>query len=392
MAALIPLDPAPCVSRPPLDLIAVEAGRSRDGLVATVQAVNGTIQEARLVRLANAEDRGAFSEEISQATGLPVADAGGALLELMAGVEHALRARQGGTHQPPASQATRLVALAEEAELFHSPDGEAYATLAVAGQRQTWLLKSQAFRRWLARQFYEEEAKAPSAQALQDAVGVLEGRALFDGPEYPVFTRLAGHDGCIYLDLANEAWEVIEITTTGWQVMVEPPVRFRRPRGMSPLPHPIHGGGIEELRAFVNVPCDRESDRILLVAWLLAALRPCGPYPVLVLHGEQGSAKSTAARLLRALIDPNRAPLRAEPRDGRDLMIAATNGWCLSLDNLSHVPPWLSDAICRLATGGGFATRALYTDSDEVLFDAQRPVILNGIEELATRGISSTGH
>ena len=107
---------------------------------------------------------------------------------------------------------------------------------------------------------------------------------------------------------------------------------------------------------------------------------------VLVLHGEQGSAKSTTARLLRALIDPNIAPLRAEPRNAHDLMIAATNGWCLSFDNLSHLLPWLSDAICRLATGGGFATRTLHTDSDEVLFDAQRPVILNGIEELATRG------
>jgi hypothetical protein len=90
--------------------------------------------------------------------------------------------------------------------------------------------------------------------------------------------------------------------------------------------------------------------------------------------------------VLRALVDPNTALLRAEPRDGRDLIIAATNGWLVGLDNLSHLSPWLSDALCRLATGGGFATRELYTDSDETLFDAQRPVILNGIEELATRG------
>jgi hypothetical protein len=104
-----------------------------------------------------------------------------------------------------------------------------------------------------------------------------------------------------------------------------------------------------------------------------------------VLQGEQGSAKSTTARLLRELVDPSAVPLRAAPQSVRDLMISANAGWVISLDNLSHLPPWLSDALCRLSTGGGFATRELYTDEDETLLDAQRPVIVNGIDELATR-------
>ncbi len=103
------------------------------------------------------------------------------------------------------------------------------------------------------------------------------------------------------------------------------------------------------------------------------------------MHGEQGSAKSTVARVLRSLIDPCVAPLRAAPRDDRDLVIAASNSWVVALDNLSSVPPWLSDALCRLATGGGFATRQLFTDDEEAIFDVQRPVILTGIEELASR-------
>jgi hypothetical protein len=220
---------------------------------------------------------------------------------------------------------------------------------------------------------------------VQDALGVLEGEALFDGLELGVYTRLAEHDGAIYLDLANDAWEVVEITATGWRVVSESPVKFRRTRGMLPLPYPTRGGTLEDLQAFVNVATDTEADWMLLVSWLIAAFRPTGPYPVLVLHGEQGSAKSTAARVLRALIDPNVSALRATPKDPHDLMIAAVNGWVVNLDNLSFLPTWLSDAICRLSTGGGFATRELYSDSDESLFDAQRPVILNGIEELATK-------
>ena len=134
---------------------------------------------------------------------------------------------------------------------------------------------------------------------------------------------------------------------------------------------------------FLNVQSD--TDFVLVVAWALACLRNRGPYPVLVLSGEQGSAKSTFSGMLRALVDPNTAPLRALPREDRDLFIAATNGHVLAFDNVSVLPAWLSDTLCRLATGGGFALRQLYTDHDEVLFDATRPIILNGIEDFVTR-------
>jgi hypothetical protein len=152
---------------------------------------------------------------------------------------------------------------------------------------------------------------------------------------------------------------------------------------MQPLPAPLSGGSVETLRAFLNV--SRDDDFVLIVAWALAALRNKGPYPVIVLSGEQGSAKSTFSAILRALLDPNSAPLRALPREDRDLFIAATNGYVLTFDNVSGLPAWISDTICRLATGGGFAVRQLYTDQDEVLFDATRPVVLNGIEDIVTR-------
>ena len=196
--------------------------------------------------------------------------------------------------------------------------------------------------------------------------------------------RTAEREEAIYLDLADDRWRAVEITCDGWRIMENPPAYFRRSPGMLPLPLPVVGGSIGELRELINI--GEAEDFALLAAWLVGAIRPRGPYPVLVLHGEQGSAKSTMARLLRALIDPNSAGLRCEPRNRHDLMIAAKNGWVISLDNLSDIPAWLSDALCRLSTGGAFATRELYSDTDEVLFEAQRPVILNGIEELATRG------
>ena len=152
---------------------------------------------------------------------------------------------------------------------------------------------------------------------------------------------------------------------------------------MLSLPVPVRGGSIEALASFFNLPT--RSDFVLVVAWLLAALRPGGPYPLLAISGEQGSAKTVLAKVLRALVDPNAAPVRTAPREERDLFIAAGNGHLLALDNLSEIPAWVSDALCRLASGGSFAVRRLYTDQDEMLFQAARPIILNGIEDVITR-------
>jgi len=228
-----------------------------------------------------------------------------------------------------------------------------------------------------------EQLGAPSGQAVQDAVDVLEGSALFQGRERTVHTRIAGYDGKIYLDLCSPDWQVIEVSSSGYNVLRQSPVMFRRSRAMQALPLPVRDGSIEELRPFLNLAGD---DAWQLVAgWLIAGFRPTGPYSVLTLYGEHGSAKSTTARVLRALIDPNDAPLRTTPRDARDLMITATNGHVVAFDNLSRIEPWLSDAICRLATGGGLSTRTLYTDAEEYIFEAQRPVLINGIDDLATR-------
>ena len=287
----------------------------------------------------------------------------------------------GGRREP--TQADMLIDLAGAAGLFHAPDSTAYAEIEINGHRETWPVRCKGFKRWLVRQFFEDTGGAPSSEALRSALNVIEAKAHFDGPERPVYIRVGGLDDRLYLDLGDETWRAIEITTTGWHVVENPPVRFRRTAGMQPLPVPVPGGSVELLRTFLNIQSD--ADFVLVVAWALAVLRDRGPFPVLVLSGEQGSAKSTLGGLLRALLDPNTAPLRALPRDDRDLFIAANNGYVLAFDNVSGVPSWISDTICRLATGGGFAVRQLYTDQDEVLFSATRPVILNGIEDIVTR-------
>jgi hypothetical protein len=286
---------------------------------------------------------------------------------------------------PSGPQSAVLVSLMDDCTLFHDPDKEPYITLPVHGHTETHRLLTKPVRRFLAQRYYALEGKSPGSQALQAALNTLAGKAMFDGAEHAVHVRLAEHDGMFYLDLANLQWQVVRIATTGWDIIAaaDSPVRFRRPKGMLALPVPVRGGTLDALKPFVTVTGDQWT---LLIAWLVAALRPHGPYWVLAVTGEQGSAKSTLLRLLRALIDPNDAPIRSPPRDERDLVIAATNGWLPCFDNASSIAVWLSDATCRLATGGGFATRALFENDEETIFNATRPVCVNGIEDVVNRG------
>jgi hypothetical protein len=285
------------------------------------------------------------------------------------------------------SIATDLVKIAlANAELFTTPgDQVAYAAFEVDGHRQVWPLRSRGFKTWLGRRLYEETKgrKTASAQAIADAMLTIEGASMFDGPTREIHLRVAHHNGRYYLDLADERWRAIEIGPNGWRVIDRPPVYFRRTRGALPLPIPVPGGSLDPLRDLLNV--GSEEDLKILIAWALAALRPAGPYPVLDLAGEQGAAKSTTARALRALIDPGEPMIRAAPKQERDLAIAVSSSHVLALDNMSDVQPWLSDALCRFSTGGGWACRQLYTDDDQILIDAMRPILINGIEELALR-------
>ena len=301
----------------------------------------------------------------------------------VAALDDAIAEESGDTGGRGPTQADILIGLAQTAELFHTPDGTGFADLAVNGHRETWPIRGKGFRRWLARRFFEETGGAPSSEALQSALNVIEAKAHFDASERQVHIRIGALDDRLYLDLGDEVWRAVEIGAAGWRVIDNPPVRFRRASGMKPLPVPVRGGSVAALRSFLNV--QTEADFVLVVAWALAVLRNRGPYPVIVVSGEQGSAKSTFSAILRALLDPNTAPLRALPREDRDLFIAASNAHVLAFDNVSGLPYWISDTLCRLATGGGFAVRQLYSDQDEVLFDAARPVILNGIEDIVTR-------
>lgn len=289
-------------------------------------------------------------------------------------------------------QRDRLILCGMDGELWHDADHVPYATVEVNGHLESYVLRSTAYRRHLLAAYGKRYPQcigpgtiipgSPSSQAITDALNSLEAAASA-GPEKTAFVRIGEHQGGVVLDLGLPDWSAVVIGTDGWKVVARPPVPFIRPTGLRPLPVPVAGGKITALRRFVNVADD--GDFMLTVAFLLAALKRRGPFPIAVVNGEQGCAKSTFCRVLRRLVDPNAADLRSPPKDERDTLIAATNGWVLGYDNLSYIDGEQSDWFCRIATGGGFATRALYTNNEEMLINVCRPVLLNGIPSLASR-------
>jgi hypothetical protein len=288
--------------------------------------------------------------------------------------------------QKPGGAVEALLQIASNACFFRSEDGRFHADVPVGDRHEIYGLKSTAFGDWLIESYRCERGEMPAADSVRCVIKSLVARARFERGMPAVHVRV-GRDGGsgasdFYIDLGDSSGRAVKINARGWLVVDKPAVKFRRPDGQLPLPAPSREGSIERLKGYVNLT---EPDFQLLVGWLAAALLPEGPYPLLVIHGEQGSAKSTLAKVVRLLIDPQASPVLAAPSSTRDLIVTALSGWLLVYDNISVLPNWLSDSLCRLSTGGGFSGRALYSDDERRTIHAERAVILNGVDEFVRR-------
>lgn len=279
------------------------------------------------------------------------------------------------------NQASELVHFVQErAELFHDENQDVYAQDLIT--HETRRLDGRPFRDWLVATYYKAVKKSPREQSVREALNTLGGLARYQGECHEVSVRVAMHDGAYYLDLAESGSNrAICITERGWEVVQNSAVRFLRPETLRPLPVPIAELDISTLWPLMNIP---ENVRLLVIAWLIESLRPDTPFPVLELIGEQGSAKSTTQMMLRRLIDPNACDLRTGPKKKEDIFIGAAINWVVSYENISYLSSEVQDALCIIATGGGYAKRKLYTDADESVINAKRPIVLNGISAAIT--------
>jgi len=294
------------------------------------------------------------------------------------------------------SAATTLVALAQELYTFGVSDtGEPFA-LPVGGPRVVAMLRGgkTSLRALLAREYFTRTGKAAAQQALADALLVVEGIAQ-DADESRLYLRAAQHEGALWLDLGDHTGRAVQVTRRGWAVQDAAPVLFKRTALTGPLPEPQRGGSLDDLWQWLNVA---EDDRPLVAAALVSVLFTDQPHVVLAIFGEQGTGKTTAVKVLTLILDPGPVPVRKPPRDAEAWVTAAAGSWVVGLDNLSDIPPWLSDSLCRASTGDGDVRRKLYTDGDFAVFAFRRCIIFDAIDvgamepDLADRALPVTLH
>ncbi len=275
--------------------------------------------------------------------------------------------------------------------LFMDADKEAYARIRVGEHWETWVLESSGFKEWVAAELYREAHILPKSEPIKDAILALSGIAKYGTAQQeieqkPVYLR-AGltPQGAYALDLCNDAWQAVIIEAGSWHIDNQQCVAFKRTKTMQSLPVPLAAGTgcVDELFKLINCPTESQN---MLLAWMLECWRTDTAYPIAEIgNTEQGSGKSRAQSTLKRFIDPNTVNLRAKPKAVEDIYVAACNSLLISYENLSHLTEEMQDAFCVLATGGGFAKRQLFKDSEESTLSAKKPVIMNGIGTLATR-------
>lgn len=280
--------------------------------------------------------------------------------------------------QPAApTQATELMRMARARfSVVRGDDGKSYAVAHDQPGIAFGMRGSGGLRLQLAAAYFDEKDKVASGGALADALAALEGDAM-RGRETRVHLRCGRHHGAIIIDRADHLGHAIEVTATGWRSLERSPILFRRSNMSLEFPLPEVPGDLDQLRALLNTD---EAGFRLIVGFIVAAWIPDIPHPILALLGEQGSAKSDAARLVLGLIDPSASSLISQPRSGDDWAVSAYNLYGVGLDNVSHMQPWFQDALCKAVTGDTFVRRELYTDDGLIAMRFQRPIVLTSID------------
>lgn len=280
----------------------------------------------------------------------------------------------------PAKQSTAnaLIEMAvKHCDLFHDERNNGYAATSHKGIRRTLKLRGREFRRWLAGLYYAETERAANNEAISTVLSVLEAKATFDGRMLELSNRFAMRGGVIHIDVADDKWRVIKVTAQGWEVLGKPPVLFRRYSHQKSLPDPVSGGKLSDLHRHLAIKSD--DDKLLLEAWLVATAFPDIPRPAPAFHGPQGASKTTTARILKSLTDPSLTESIDLGKSPADLAQNLDHHGVPCFDNLTNIPGWAADMLCRAVTGGAFSKRELYSDDSDIILTFKRAIIITGI-------------
>lgn len=276
------------------------------------------------------------------------------------------------------TQANRLIEIASQHPLFHDDTKEGFANVDCI----TYKIRSKAFKCLLSKKLWDDEKIAPNSDALNQALNVIDAMSVHDGKLIKLHNRIAEHEGSFYYDLCDTP-NIVRITPNGWEVTFDYPILFRRYSHQQKQVIPQKGGDIRRLFDFINIK--DEQHRLLALAYLATCFIPGIPHPIFHPWGDQGAGKTSMFEFFKELVDPSKLGVFITPRNPEELIQALDHHYLCLFDNISTFPDWLSDLFSQACTGGGFSKRMLYTDDDDVIYQIQRCIGINGINLLVVR-------
>lgn len=280
-------------------------------------------------------------------------------------------------------QAERIIEGTEGMQLFHDQYNEPYARLEINGRFEIHPINSKFFKRWISKLYYDNNGKPPNSNSLSAALKVIEAEACFNGEKKELHNRVAWHEGAIWYDLTDKYWRAIRIDEKGWELVQDPPILFKRYSHQAAQVEPKDAREFSKISQYLNLKDAKDIQ--LFEVYSCSCLIPEIPKPIPTLHGPQGSAKSTALKVTRKLVDPSVIEVLGAPRDPKELVQMLSHHYCAYFDNLTAISGWLSDMFCKAVTGDGFSKRQLFTDDDDIIYNFKRCIGINGINVPATR-------
>ena len=295
-----------------------------------------------------------------------------------------------------------LIKLAlENSTLFKNEFNEPHALVKIKDYYEALSIEGTKFKRYLSKLYYDssEGNKIASTEVLNSVVHHLQADAEFDGKTIPLHLRTAWANSdtkdAIYYDMSDEKRRCIKVTKDGWKIVdnqIE--VLFKRYNHLKPQVEPFSQradtDGIDSkmFDVFTNLFNVKKKDQdniLLLKCYIVSLFIPDIPKPVLVLHGEQGGAKSTFQELIKMLVDPSTTQTFTFPRDSNEFIQQLSHNYIVYYDNVSIIQDWVSDLLCRAVTGSSFSKRALWTNDEDFYYNFKRNLGINGIDLAATK-------
>jgi len=273
--------------------------------------------------------------------------------------------------------------LGKTTSVFHDSERNGYAEIQVDNHTEIMLINSDDFEYYIRKVYHSETSGILKSLTLKDVQDTVNGTAIIASEERPIARRCALVNDKYIIDIGNERWQVIEVSSEGWKILDKSPIAFIRSKTMLALPIPDRDGAdLSLLLNNANIP---EKQFPLVAAALLDTFRADTAYPVLSICGDQGSAKSSTQNTMKLITDPSTSSLRTQPKNTEDFVVACAHSHVVAFDNLSYLSKDMHDLMCVASTGGAFSNRKLYSNMGENIVHLKSPIIISGITDLITR-------